>query len=1369
MDLNAAAAGRRALQVMAGFACMVLGALALAGWIFGIPALTRPGPAFNPMVATTAVGFLVDGLALISIALGRRRAALAGAAWGLFAGLLALMEYSLSADLVFDQILVADTITPHLAHPGRMAPNTALCFVLCGLAFWLHSRPRRSVTTAIISGALGAIACSVAMGSVLGYVAGYPIYVWGHWTPMAANAGFGFIALGLGITTAASLTQDGDPIASSRGPAFATVCAGITLALSFAYGFEVDFRVDTDRLLEAALSQGSRLPDSAVLAMRVDGIMMATTAIVIGTLASVLLGFLVYLTLSSRHQAEALRSANEKLDREIGERKRAEEKLLSNEEQFRTAFEDAPFAMCLAAPDGRLLRVSRSYCELVGRTEEQLLAGKWLDVTHPEDIAVSLASTQRMLSGQASCAEFEKRYIGGSGNVIPVRVKTSLLRDREGRPSHFVAHVEDVAVRKAAELALREREERFRAAFEYAPFGLALSACDGQLLQVNATLCHMLGYSEDELLALRWDAITHLDDGGLGRKALARLERELLESVEFEKRFLHREGRVIRARVRLSLIVDNSKKWHFIAHIEDITEKKRAEEAIRAGEDRVRLLLDSAAEAIYGIDLEGKCTFANAACLRMLGYADVQAVIGRNLHQLNHHTRADGRPYPIEECRIFQSGFEGKEAHIDDEILWRSDGTSFPVECWCRPMITDGKVVGSVVAFLDITRRKAAEDGLVKAKELAEAANVAKSRFLANMSHEIRTPMNGVIGMARLLLDGDLPSEQRRYAEVVRDSAETLKSLIDHILDLSKIEAGKVTLERLDFSLRGVLEGVVEMLAIAAHRKGLEITCLVEPETACLLRGDAGRLRQVVSNLITNAIKFTDRGEVAIRVRQTFEDAGMVTVEFAISDSGIGIPKDRAGALFSPFVQADDSTTRKYGGTGLGLAISKHLVKLMGGRIGFESDEGRGTTFRFTAVFEKQPSTNAEPAKYVAELQRLKVLVVDDSESNLQVVTTLLTAWGCRATEAADATRALDAMYRAARDGDPFIIALIDKDMPDSDGEEVARRISRDPRLTDTRLLLMTPFGGQASGERPVAVPWIASVSKPIVEARLREAIIGKLGRKAALESPVVRTPRAFRPLAGGSRNRILLAEDHPVNQEVALAILRRLGFTADPVANGAEAIRALQRVNYDLVLMDCEMPVVDGYEATRRIRLPETGALNPQVPIVAVTANAMPGDREKCLQNGMDDYLPKPIEPEVVMQVLARWLGQPQAIEPPERRSSDPPPGIVVDRSALLRRLAGQGELVGRLVKEFLADTPSELAVLRKHLEESDAASARRQAHKLKGTAANLSAEALRAVCFQAEQAAMSGQLARLAELVPAVEGEFERVKLALEDAKWT
>jgi len=1201
-----------------------------------------------------------------------------------------------------------------------------------------------------LTGVLGAVVLALGTSTVVGYLSSYPTYVWGQWAQMAANAGMGFMVLGMGIVTLAWQSGERTTDAPRRWLAPAAGCAQFTITLCLAYALERDL--------------GSR-PGHDVE----HGILPAAV-LVSGTLLSMLLAAMVHLALSSKRRAETMQLANGKLEREISERQLAEQRLLASEERFRKAFEEAPFGMLLSAPTGRLLQVNKTFCQLVGRSEQDLLAGSWQELTHPGDLGISLAANDRLLRGPASFVEFEKRYIGILGNIIQVRLRISLLRDSEGQPSHFITHIEDITDRKRAETELRDREERFRNAFEHAPFGLSVSGRNRQPLQVNATMCHMLGYSEEELLARQWADITHPEDVFISHEAIDRLERDLLPWVEFEKRFRHSLGHFVWVRVRLSMAADAAEGWHYVTHIEDITERKRAEEAIRASEDRVRLLLDSTAEAIYGIDLDGQCTFANPACLRLLGYADAQALIGRNMHGLIHHSRADGRPSPAGQCRIIQAFREGNGSHVDDEVLWRADGTSFPAEYWSHPIRKDGEVIGAVIAFLDITERRRAEEELVRAKEQAEAASRSKSRFLANMSHEIRTPMNGVIGMARLLLDTRLSPEQHRYAEVVLNSAETLKSLLDHILDLSKIEAGKVTLESLDFDVREVLEGAVETLAIQASRKGLELTCLVSPETPSRLRGDPGRLRQIVNNLAANAIKFTERGDVAIRVKPASQDAHRATLQFAIRDTGIGIPKERAAALFSPFVQADESTTRKFGGTGLGLAISRQLAELMGGRIGFESEEGRGSTFWFTAVFDRQPPESL-PAARPAELRGVKALVACQQPANREVVTTLLRSWECRPSEAADADSALDQLGQAVQAGDPFAIVLVDRNLPGAGSEDLARRIGTNPALHNAVLLLMAPLGEEGAAARPQASGFAASVSKPILEARLRDALTSALGRRTAPEPRTTAHPPPRRRIVIDSQARILLAEDNPVNREVALAILGQFGLTAQPVFDGVQAVKALQNNAYDLVLMDCEMPEMDGYEATRRIRDPQTGALNPRIPIVAVTASAMPGDRERCIRAGMDDYLSKPIEPDELAQVLAKWLGSTRhASDGGNPQPAAPAPAeSVFDEAGLLKRLMGNRPLAERLVRTFLNDLPSQLEMLRKQLEGGDFPSARRQAHTIKGAAANLSAGALRAAAFEAEQAAQAGQLANLAQLLPAVEHEFERVKAAMGRSDWT
>ena len=910
--------------------------------------------------------------------------------------------------------------------------------------------------------------------------------------------------------------------------------------------------------------------------------------------------------------------------------------------------------MALLSEDGTIRYVSPVVEGVLGYPPEDVVGTKVLSYVHPEDVreaSSALLEVLRNAGKELSPVEFRARAVDGSWRHVEV-LRNNRLDDPDVKG--VVICVRDVTRRKEAEEALREAEVRYRTLVERMPAVTFVDRVGGSAgsLYVSPQVEAMLGYTPEEWMA-----------GGLWRERLHPDDRQRIlasdahfeahgNPVDTEYRLLARDGSVVWVREETALVRDEAGEPLYVQGImTDVTGRKEAEERLRRAESRYRTLVERMPAVTY---------------IQEIGSPDAAAYISPQLGALTGYSPED----------FEDPGLRWRMVHPEDRERMRSEdeGTLEPGKVSVaeyRILRRDGSTVWvrneSVIVeepggprywqgfMVDITERKRAEEEMRKAREAAEDANRAKSQFLANMSHEIRTPMNGVIGMTDLLLDSDLSPEQRELAETVRSSGEHLLSVINDILDFSKIEAGKLDLETMDFDLRSVVEHTASLLAKGAQKKGLEVVNSVGPGVPTALRGDPGRLRQVLVNLLSNAVKFTEEGEVVLRVAPLEETADTATVRFEVRDTGIGMTEDQIGRLFGAFSQADASTTRRYGGTGLGLAISKQLVELMGGEMGVESEPGRGSAFWFILPLERQstptPSARRQPAALLG-LRGVRALIVDDNETNRRVLCEQLSAWGVEVTDVEGGVEALGKLRSAADGGEPYDVAILDFQMPGMDGMELARRIKADPPASSVRLLLLTSVGVRGERAESLRAGIQAYLVKPVRQSELHDALVTVMatpdedtngGEKRLVTSHSLREARATLP-------RVLVAEDNPVNQLVARKMLERLGCVVDVAADGVEALAALSSgASYSAVFMDVQMPNMDGYEATAEIRRRESEEGRPPVPIVAMTANAMEGDREAALGAGMDDYVSKPVTSETLETVIERWLPREPGERPPE------------------------------------------------------------------------------------------------------------------------
>ena len=752
----------------------------------------------------------------------------------------------------------------------------------------------------------------------------------------------------------------------------------------------------------------------------------------------------------------------------------------------------------------------------------------------------------------------------------------------------------------------------------------------GNVLLFSKGAERLWGYTQEEVV--RKIHIEQLYPPGLARDVNMRLTEPEPDGpgrlVDYESEILNKQGIHVPVRISGSLLQDEGSLVRSVGYFHDMTREKQIMDQLMKSEEKYRSILETIEDGYCEIDLKGNLTFFNKSFCRILGYSEDE-LTGRSLREFSDEEDAKKAYEGFN--KVFTSGVHAKGF---EWRMNRKDGAKIYVASSIS-LIKDpeGEITGFQGITRDITEHRLRGEALERAKEEAESANVAKSEFLANMSHEIRTPMNGIIGMTELALGSTLTREQREYLQMVKMSADSLLALLNSVLDLAKIESRKIELDEIDFHLRTTVENAVQTVAVKAEEKGLELTCRIRPEVPTALMGDPSRLRQILLNLLGNAIKFTNKGDVSLDVKIEAEDDSSVLLHFVVSDTGIGIPPDKLEAVFESFQQADGSITREYEGTGLGLTISKELVELMGGGIWVESVLEKGSTFHFTARFALSDMEVTESLSVKdQDIAGLRVLIVDDNATNRLVFHEMTSLWGLEPTEVASGEHAVAELERAHDTGRPYRLILLDLQMPELDGFEVAKRIRENPICNDLEILMLTSLGMKGDAERCKEVGIGVYLVKPVKQTELLDGIMLALGRPRMDKSPVI-TRHTIQDIR--RRLKILLAEDNIVNQKLALKMLEKRGHHVTIASNGQDALEALKTDSFDLVLMDVQMPHMDGLEATKHMR--ESEREGEHVPIIAMTARAMKGDREMCLSAGMDDYVSKPIKADELFSVIER------------------------------------------------------------------------------------------------------------------------------------
>jgi len=931
-------------------------------------------------------------------------------------------------------------------------------------------------------------------------------------------------------------------------------------------------------------------------------------------------------------------------------------------------------------------------------------------------------------------------------------------------------------LQQSQEAAHRNPLQTFAQAFRSSSVALAISSpAEDRFLDVNDCFLGLCGHDRNSVIGHTSSDLALWPDPHQWLALLQRLETEPAVS-DVEMRLQNRDGQTREVITAMARFEVNGQRC-LITVLHDISDRKATEADLRHSEERFQLIARATNDTVWDWNLVTNQIWWNEGIRTIFGYTapDLPTEIDW-WHQAIHD---EDRDRVLSSLRRVLD--EGERFWSAEYRLARQDG--FYADVLNRAYLiqdANGRPVRMLGALMDITERKRFLTELAMARDAAVEALRLKSEFLANISHEVRTPLNGIVGMTVLMQDTELDEEQANYVDTIQSSTDALLTIINDILDFSKIEAGKVHFEALEFDLRATIDSTIEMLADRAQSKHIELVTLIDGDVPDRLRGDSGRLRQVVTNLVVNALKFTEEGEVVVQISRASETDTGVLLMFVIRDTGIGIPREALPYLFQAFSQVDGSTTRKHGGTGLGLTISKQLVELMGGQIGVESTPGEGSTFWFTCRLEKQPGTKGtDPHDRTADFAGCRVLVADHHGATRQLLLASVSAVGANGVAAGTGQDVLRCLRQASSEGRGFDLAVLDRDLKDPDDTYLVQTMKDEPALKTMPVLLIVPRSQEEDTTLLRSTGAAGLISRPLKQRALTEAMARLLGAPSShqtrfwLDRRPPRQAGVLAPLLGPPRAaRILVAEDNPINQRVAIALLEKLGYRAQAVATGAEVLRAIEAVAYDIILMDCQLPEIDGFEATREIRRREpqgADAEGQRTYIIAMTAFAQTGARERCLASGMDDFVSKPIRIEVLTAALRKALEglpphpgpSPVALTPTQLPAAS---DRAIDPDAVKALKDLKSELrtdpVGEMVSLFVRQAPACLEEIELSLTRYEARSVEKAAHSLKGSASTMGAHRLADLCATLEEEAHKGSLQVAAHLLNQARVEYLKVK---------